>query len=184
MARPAQPFGTFTKAQAAQPLTVLLQEPRHAIGRRVGVVAECPPDALADEELSFVRSHATVAKKPPVVSIRLVPDLTDDRGAPDPQNSSMVEPPCRDLGTVGPSLFLGVVDRDELGWGAALGAVDYKIRRSTSRDFMLTHPVPDDTYLFDRVPSAALTDSSTPGTGVVFYYFVNATDGATTESDD
>jgi hypothetical protein len=106
------------------------------------------------------------------------------RGTPDPQNSTTVEPPCRDLGNVGPSLFLGVLGRDELRWGAALSAVDYKVRRSTSRDFMLTHPAPDDTHLFDRVPATAMTDSSTPGAGAVFYYFVNATDGATAESDD
>ena len=62
---------------------------------------------------------------------------------------------CADLGDVGPSLYLGGAGRDSLGWAAALGAADYKIRRATARDFMQAQPDPDDTHLLDRTPATS-----------------------------
>jgi len=103
---------------------------------------------------------------------------------PDPQNSATSEPPCRELGEVGSSLFLGVSGRDDLVWAAALGAVDYKIRRASTADYLLNNPPPDDTDLLTQTATPGHTDSDVPAPGALFFYFVNATDGAGDESDN
>jgi len=103
---------------------------------------------------------------------------------PDPQNSLSQESACRDLGNVGNSLYFGAAPSDDLYWASALGVANFKVRRSTSREFMQTDPLPDDSHLWMQPAQTTVSDPVMPASGVTFYYFVNAVDDAGAESAD
>lgn len=100
------------------------------------------------------------------------------RSSAEPQNSSNSEPPCSGLSNVGNTLFItGTL----LEWTPSLGAVNYKIRRNTEPDFMLTDPIPSDVNLLTTTSLTQYSDPELPpgsGAGDVFYYFINAVAGA------
>lgn len=89
------------------------------------------------------------------------------RAAPDPRNRfAPTEAPCGDLGSVGASLYLHA--GGTLRWAAALGAVEYEVRRSS------TAPPLDP---LTSVSGTELTDTQIPVAGAIFFYRVEATDG-------
>ncbi len=49
---------------------------------------------------------------------------------------------------------------------------------------MPIQPIPDDTHLLGRTTGTTYLDTGSPAAGIVFFYFVNATDGGAGESDD
>ncbi|MBN2382359.1 lamin tail domain-containing protein [bacterium] len=108
---------------------------------------------------------------------------TDNNGADfalrtpaEPQNSTMTEAPCSTvLSDVGNTLFL---TGQSLTWSSALGATQYKIRRSSLVNFMELEPVPSDVYLLTMTGSTSITDTDPlPGGTTIFYYHINSSDG-------
>jgi hypothetical protein len=105
------------------------------------------------------------------------------RAASQPQSTASAPEACGGgPGNVG--LTLRHAAATGLTWSPAFGATGYKVRRSAQPDFMVTHPIPDDTHLLASPAAPQHMDPASPPAGSCWYYFVNATQGAAESPED
>jgi hypothetical protein len=77
-------FGSFAKGETGPTIPVLEQETAYSIWLSLGILAKCPPDRFANEELLLVGSAQTVVEQSSVVGGRFVLQRRDQGCASQP----------------------------------------------------------------------------------------------------